>query len=129
MIKALTVTMIVFGALGILIGLSNIMVPQLGAQLYGFEEAPDSVMWVAAMAGSSYLAAGIWVIAAARDPVRHINWVKFVITKSWLFTVVTGYAIIKGYVSFSQVGAMLILFVIFAVLFLAFYPWRGKEST
>jgi hypothetical protein len=54
--------------------------------------------------------------------------VKFEITKSLLFTAVTAYSIIQGFVSFSQVGALLILFAIFAVLFLVFYPWRVKES-
>ena len=129
MIKALSIVMIVFGAIGILAGLSNIIVPDQGAKLYGFGEAPDYVRWIAALGGASFLAAGIWVIVAAQDPIRHINWVKFLVTKSWLFTVVTAYTIIRGYVSFSQVGSLLILFAVFAVLFLVFYPWRVKEST
>jgi len=55
--------------------------------------------------------------------------VKFVITKSLLFAVVTAYSLIQGYVKFSQVGGMFILFVIFAVLFFVFYPWRAKASS
>ncbi len=129
MIKALRITMIVFGAIGILVGLSDMIVPDLGAKLLGFGAAPDYVIWIVAMLGANYLAGGIWVIAASRDPIRHINWVKFVITKSLLFTVVTAYAIIQGYVNFSQVGALLIGFAIFSILFLVFYPWRVKEST
>ncbi len=129
MLKALSIVMIVFGAIGILFGLSDIIAPEQGAKLFGFGEAPDYVRWIAAMAGASYVAAGSWVIVAARNPIRHILWVKYLITKSLLFTVVTAYTLIRGYVSFSQVGALLILFAVFAVLFLVFYPWRVKEST
>ena len=128
MIKALKVVMIVFGAIGILAGLSDIIVPEQGAKLYGFGEMADYVRWKLALGGASFVAAGIWVIVASRDPIRHINWVKFEITKSLLFTVVTAYAMARGYVSFSQVGGLLILFAVFAVLFLVFYPWRVKES-
>lgn len=127
MIKALRWTMIIFGVIGILFGLSNIFIPEQGAKMYAFGEIPDYVRWMAGLAGASYLAAGIWVIAAAKDPIYHIYWVKFVITKSLLFAVVTGFAIIKGYVSFSQVGPMFILFIIFAIAFLAFYPWRRAQ--
>ena len=129
MIKALKLVMIVFGAIGILAGLSDIIVPEQVAKLYGFGEIADYVRWILALGGASFVAAGIWVIVASRDPIRHINWVKFEITKSLLFTAVTAYSIIQGYVSFNQVGALLILFAIFAVLFLVFYPWRVKEST
>jgi Ca2+/Na+ antiporter len=129
MIKALRVVMIVFGAIGILAGLSDMIVPDQVAKLYGFGEIADYVRWISALGGASFVAAAIWVIVASRDPIRHINWVKFEITKSLLFTAVTAYSIIQGYVSFSQVGALLILFAIFAVLFLVFYPWRVKVST
>ena len=129
MIMALRVVMIVFGAIGVLAGLGDIIFPVQGAKLYGFGEIADHVRWIMALGGASFVAAGVWVIVASRDPIRHINWVKFEITKSLLFTAVTAYAIIKGYVSFSQVGMLLILFAVFAVLFLVFYPWRVYEST
>jgi hypothetical protein len=129
MLKALSIAMIVFGVIGILVGLTDIIAPDQSSKLFGFGEAPDWVNWLGAMAGASYVAAGVWVIVASRDPIRHILWVKFLVTKSWLFTLVTAYSLIRGYVSFSQVGALLILFAIFAVLFLVFYPWRPKAST
>ena len=128
MLKALSVAMIVFGAIGILFGLGDIIAPDQSSKLFGFAEAPDFVNWVAALGGASYLASGVWVIVASRDPVRHILWVKFLITKSWLFTLVTAYTILRGYVSFSQVGVLLVLFAIFGILFLAFYPWPPKAS-
>ncbi|MGA8848935.1 MAG: hypothetical protein WB564_03825 [Dehalococcoidia bacterium] len=129
MIKALKGTMIAFGVVGIIAGLMNIFLQDQMAKTYGFGQLADYVRWIMALGGASYLAAGIWVIVVSRDPIRHIHWVKFLITKSWLFMVVTAYTIIMGYVSFSQVGVLFVLFIIFAILFLVFYPWRRKESS
>jgi hypothetical protein len=127
MIKALRVVMIVFAVVGILAGLSDIFLPDQGAKMYGFGDIPDYVRWISALGGASFLAAAIWVIVVSRDPIRHIYWVKFLITKSLLFTAVTAYTIIMGYVTFSQVGLLLILFAVFSVLFLVLYPWRSAR--
>ena len=128
MIKVLRILMIVFGAIGVAAGLLDMIVPDQVAQLYGFGEIADPVRWILALGGASFVAAGVWVIIASRGPIRHINWVKFEITKSLLFVVVTAYTMARGYVSFGQVGALLILFAVFALLFLVFYPWRLEES-
>ena len=128
MIRALRVTMIVFGTIGILAGLSWIIIPVQAIEMYGFEQLSDYVRWFMALGGSSFVAAGVWVIIAARDPLRHISWVKFVILKSLLFVAVTAYSIIRGYVDFSQVGVMLIAFTVLAAAFLAFYPWSVVRS-
>ena len=127
MVKSLKVVMIVVGTIGILAGLSNIVIPDQAAKLYGFGQIADYVRWISALGGASFVAAGSWVIVASRDPIRHINWVKFEITKCLLFVAVTAYSIIRGYVDFSQVGMLLILFAVFAVAFLAFYPWRAAR--
>jgi Ca2+/Na+ antiporter len=128
MIKALKVLLIVFGAIGIIAGLSYIFVPDKVAELYDFGEIADSIRWIMAFGGAIFTAAGVWVIIAAQDPIRHINWVKFEITKSSLVVVVTAYSIIQGDVEFSQVGPILILFAVFAVLFLVCYPWPSRRS-
>jgi hypothetical protein len=126
MLMALRVIMIIFGMVGILAGLGDIFLPAQAAKMYGFGEIADYVRWIMALGGASFLAAGIWVIVVSRDPIKHIYWVKFLITKSLFFTAVTAYTIILGYVKFSQVGMLLILFALFSVLFLVFYPWPAK---
>jgi hypothetical protein len=52
--------------------------------------------------------------------------VKFVITLCILAVVADVYSIIKGYVDFSQIPGYIIIDSLFAVLLLAFYPWRAK---
>ena len=129
MIKALKVTMIIWGTIAILAGLQYIIFPEQAAERAGFGQIADYVRWFNAFSGAIFISCGVWVIVASRDPIRHINWVKFEITKTLLVLAVTVYSIIQGYVHFSQIGPILVLFAVFAVAFLALYPWRVKAST
>jgi hypothetical protein len=127
MTTALKVVMIVYGVILILGGLADIVIPDQVAEMYGLGECPGYVKWMAAGMGTILIAAGVWLIAAGRDPLRHIYWVKFVITKSILTVVVTAYSTAQGYVDFSQVMGLIIVDAVFAVAFLALYPWRAAR--
>ena len=80
MIKALKVVMIVFGVLLILMGIINLFMPEQWAEMHGMGGGPSYVKWMAALSGVFVITVGFWVIVAGRDPIRHINWVKFLIT-------------------------------------------------
>ena len=58
MIKALKVTMIIWGAVGILAGLSYIIIPALVADLFSFGQIADHVRWIMAFSGAVFIAAG-----------------------------------------------------------------------
>ena len=96
--------MIVYGVLLILVGLGVLILPDKMAELWRLGEIAGYSKFFLAVAGAIYIAAGVWVAAAGRDPLRHICWVKFAITKCILTVVVNLYAIAQGYVVFSQVG-------------------------
>lgn len=128
MIKALKVLLIIIGVVYILVGLATIIIPDQWAALGGIEEISAYERWLLAVLGASFIAAGVWVIVAWRDPLRHINWVKFVILKSILTVVVGVYLITQDYVDFSQVGPVIILDAVFTVALLALYPWRAARS-
>ena len=115
--------------IAILAGLQYIIFPEQAAARAGFGQIADYVRWFNAFSGAIFIAAGSWVIVASRDPLRNIIWVKFEITKTLLVLAVNVYSIIQGYVTFSQVGPILILFVVFAVALLALYPWRAVRGT
>jgi hypothetical protein len=97
--------------------------------MMGFGEIADFGVYIAGLWGASLLAASIWIIMAGRDPLRHITWVKFVILLSILGLVVQLYSVIQGAVDFSQAGVGIIEDAVFAVAFLAFYPWRAVRSS
>ena len=128
MIKALKVTMIVYAVIGLLFGLAYIFVPrQLGA-MFGHEAWPASVAALGVELGVSFVAACIFLIIAARDPLKHILWVKYAIVFAILMLAATLYSIILGYSNFSQAIMDIIIHAVFAAAFLVFYPWRVARS-
>jgi len=128
MIKALKVVMIVFGVIMILLGLLDIFMHDLVTQMYGFGEVASYVNWMGEIIGAMVIAVGVWTIVAGGDPLRHIYWVKFIITMLLLAVVVSAHSILVGYVDFSQIGRAFIFYCIFAVAFLVLYPWRAASS-
>ncbi len=124
MIKGLTVAMIVWAAVGILFGLGFVFAPEQLCSMFGFEKAPTYVPYFLAFIGISYIVAGVFVIIAARNPLKHIMWVQLAIAWSLLDALSALYFIIRGNVNFSQAGMVPIIDVVFVVAFLALYPWR-----
>ena len=129
MIKALKVVMIVFGVIMILLGLLDIFMHDLWAQMYGFGEVAGYVNWMGEIIGAILIAVGVWTIVAGREPLGHIYWLKFVITMLLLAVVVSVHSILVGYVDFSQIGGAIIFDIVFAVAFLVLYPWRAARSS
>lgn len=130
MVKGLKVAMIIWAAIAILVGLAYIFLPNQLSEMGGFEKGPAWVAYVLALLGVCFVATGAFVIvAAARDPLKHIMWVQFSIVVTILIAVVAATAIAQGLVTFSQEGPLLIVNAIFAVVFLALYPWRAKPAS
>jgi hypothetical protein len=128
MIRALKVALILYGAISILLGLLLIVVPQQAASMWGFEGISDIGVYIAALCGISFVAPGVGLIIAGQDPLRHITWVKFAILWAILAVVAGLLSIIRGAADFSQVGTGIILDSVFAVVFLALYPYRAVKS-
>ncbi len=128
MIKGLKVAMIIWAAIAILVGLAYILFPRQLGEMGGFEKGPAWVLYILALLGICYIATGAFVIRAARDPLKHIMWVQFAIAVSILIVVVAAYSIGRGLVTFSQEAATLIINAVFAVAFLALYPWRAAKQ-
>ena len=128
MIKALKVTMIVYAAVGILFGLAYIFIPrQLGA-MFGHEAGPAFVAALAAALGVSFVSACVFLIIAARDPLKHILWVKYVIVFAILSLAAQLYSVILGNIILGQALTPIIIHAVFAAALLVFYPWRAARS-
>jgi len=128
MIRALKVVLIVYGAIGILWGLALILIPRELGDMLGYEHGPEYVVAFLASLGVCLIAPSVFLIAAARDPLRHISWVKFAILWAILIVVVELYSVIQGFVDFSQAGMTIILNAVFAVAFLVLYPYRAARG-
>jgi len=129
MIRALKVTLIVYGVLGILFGLAFIFIPRELGDMFGYAEGPEYVASFLASLGVCLIAPSVFLVAAARDPLRHIYWVKFAILWAILLAVIDLYSVIQGYIDFGQAVTGIILQAIFAAAFLIFYPWRAARSS
>ena len=130
MVKALKVTMIVYALIGILFGLAFIFVPrQVGAML-GYEAGagPASAPAMAVELGVSFVAACIFIIIAAWDPLKHILWVKYAIVFAILMLAAELYSLILGYITLGSALTPIILHAVFAAALLAFYPWRAAKE-
>ena len=129
MTKALKVVLIIYGVVEILFGLGFILFPQKLTEMFGFEKGPDYVQYILALLGFTLIAISVFLIAAARDPLRHISWVKFGIL--WAITGVIGglYAVIRNYVDFGQAGMQIVMDAVLAVALLIFYPWRAVRES
>jgi hypothetical protein len=128
MSTALKVVLIVYGAVLLLMGLFGIILPEQISEMFGVEEVNDNIIYMAMAVSVFSLAVGIWILIAARDLLRNIIWVKFSITVAAFSAVLLAYSSIKGYVEFIQVLPAIILWIIFIVLFLVFYPWREARA-
>lgn len=128
MLKALKVTMIVYGVVEILFGLGFIFFLQEMGKMLGFEKGPDYILYIGALLGLTLIAVSVFLIAAARNPLRHISWVKFAIL--WAITgIIAGlYAVIRNYVDIGQAGMGIICDAVLAVALLIFYPWRKAPA-
>jgi len=125
MTKVLKIALILWGIIHILLGLSFIFIPSQTAAVMGFGKLDSSSIYLGAICGVTFLAAAIWLIIAARDPLSNIMWVKFAILWASLGVVVQLYLVVLGVVGLSQVAYGLVQDFVFAVLFLAFYPYRA----
>jgi uncharacterized membrane protein len=128
MIRALKVVLIVFGVIEILLGLSLVIIPDQAASMAGVSEVSGYLIYTMASLGMCLIAPGVFLIVAARNPLRHINWVKFAIL--WCILGVVGglYSIVGGALDFSHVGMQIIMDAVFALVFLALYPYRMAKG-
>jgi hypothetical protein len=123
MIKTLRVTMIIYALIGIIVGLASIFGPSQFYALFGIEELPGSTAAQALLTGFCFVSFGIFLIVAARDPIKHILWVKYAIAFALLMLVGELYSLNVGYVNLTEALAGIIVHAVFAVALLAFYPW------
>jgi hypothetical protein len=129
MIKGLKIVMIIWGAIGILAGLAHIFSLNQLADWAGIERGPAYMPWLGVQIGVSWIVPCVFVIiAAVRDPLKHIMWVQFAIAEAVLLLAADVYSTIRGFVTFSQVGGSIIIFAVIAVALLALYPWRATKQ-
>lgn len=127
--KALKVITVTLGIILVTEGLLDIAIPEQRLGLMGTGENASYVMAYMTILGATWVAAGIWVVAAGRSPLRHIGSMKFVIALPLLLAFALTYSTIKGYVAFEQVAIDLVVDIAFALVLFVLYPRRAAGNS
>lgn len=113
--KLLRPTLVVIGVVQIALGIV-FLIPDLFANVMGLEHPPGWVNWILAMLAARALGFGYGMLVAARDPRRHITWIRAMIAVQaidWLGTL--GY-LAAGSVTLVNVTTAAFLPVVFVVI-------------
>ncbi len=127
--RNLKAALVLFGAIHMVQGLFLIVDPNELAALLEFTESVEAlalVRYTMALLGSAFIAAGVWFIITALNPLQNINGVRFAIIWAALLLVIQLYTVVQGYIAFSQTWTEISLTAIFTVAFLVFYPYRQR---
>ena len=127
MLRGLKTTMFVFGAILVLEGGLDIALPAQRAAGLGLGECASQSHLAMAVLGATWIAAGVWTLVAARDPLRHLQLVKLALTLSLALLLALLSTVLRGDIPLRQVAVDLGFDALFAVLFLVFYP-RGSAT-
>ena len=127
MIKPLKVIMIIYAISGILLGLAFIIVPSIIGAMLGYDSGPTYIAALTAMLGASFISACIFLLIAAKNPIKHILWVKYAIVFAILSLVAPLYSFLLDHITIIQALAPLITHTVFAIALLVFYPWRTER--
>ena len=96
------------------------------SELQGAEAITPYLIGTKMVLGASLVAVGTFVVSAARDPIRHVLWVRFAIVFALLFTAVSVYLGLFVKAEFSEVLDGIVIHGTFAVSLLVLYP-RGNR--
>lgn len=128
MIRGLRTTMIAYGILGIMTGLAFIFIPRQLGDILGFAKGPDFLSVLCAMLGVSFISSSAFLIAAGKDPLRHISWARFAIVLALLMIAVLLSSFFRGLIDIRQAAMVVPMHAVFAIALLIFYPWRGRTK-
>jgi hypothetical protein len=107
--KGLKIALITYAAIQIVQGLILIIAPQWGGDILGFEKGPAYVQNYLALLGISAIVVGVFLMIAARDPMRNLLWVKYIIVLAVLMLAGNLYSVIRDFVTFSQAGMGIVI--------------------
>jgi hypothetical protein len=99
--------------------------PGPSARLLGLAPAaPGWASWLLVMMGARFLGYGVGMLAAARDPARHVVWIDTMIGVQLVDLVATIGFLAAGDIPFPNVASALVLPVVFIAGLVAWHPRR-----
>lgn len=120
--------MAAYGIMGIMTGLAFIFIPRQLGEILGFAKGPAFLSVLCAMLGVSFISSSVFLIAAGKDPLRHIYWARSAIVLALLMIAVLLSSLFRGLIDIRQAAMVVPMHAVFAIALLVFYPWRGNAK-
>lgn len=128
MIKGLRIAAIVWAVGGILFGLLYVISPEKTVSSAGYETGSIAIPYFLTYLGVAYIAFCVFLIIAAKDPLRNILWIQLAMVWSFLDVLVALIFYLRGDVSLSQAAWAFVTDGIPFVALMVFYPWRKAPA-
>ena len=94
--------MVILGAILCVEGVLDMVFPVQRAAGMGLGQCASQAQLPVALLGATWIAAGAWTIAGARDPLRHLNWVRFTLTLAVMLILALLGAVLRGNVALGR---------------------------
>jgi hypothetical protein len=119
-----------YGIMLIVLGLAGILFPDwLAETFFTVGDITGFSKFAVGLLGAIYIAAGVWLAAAGREPLQDISWVKFVILKIALSVVFVIYALVQSLVEANAMNiTFLVVDFIWGLAFIIAYPWWKSRT-
>ncbi|MBV9946748.1 MAG: hypothetical protein JOZ69_07870 [Myxococcales bacterium] len=93
----------------------------------GMEDCASHARLPMEILGSTWLVLGVWTLIASREPLAHLNWVRFAVSFPFVLLFALLASALKGDVPLRLVAPDLGFNVLFVVLFIVFFPRRRER--
>lgn len=125
--RLLRATLVFIAVVQFVLGAAFLFAPQSTVQILGLSATPGWANWLFGQMAARFIAFGIGMLVAARDPLRAAPWIWLMILVQAIDWVVTVKYLAAGAVSLSQVSTAPYLPVLFIALLLVAMP-RAKRD-
>lgn len=119
-------TLIIIGIVQLVLG-GIFLIPGLFQQMIGLDEAPEWVNWIFAMLGARALGFAYGMFVAAREPARHMAWIRAMIGVQAIDWVGTIAYLVSGTVTLAQVTTAAFLPIVFIAILIRHVPRSGQS--
>jgi hypothetical protein len=129
--RALKVLLFLYGLIFVVDGLFFIFLQNQTADFLKMDRFSDTTSFFVMQLGAVYIAIGVWLIIAGRNPLKHLHWIKFIFTMLPIGIAAIIYAYVKDYIGLGVLGPMTALDVIIVICLVILYPRsgvKGKEN-
>ena len=120
--RPLQITLVFIGVVQMVLGLAFALVPTQFSAMLGLAAAPTWVYWMFAMFSARAFGFAYGMFLAARDPIKHVAWIRAMIGVQAIDWLATTYYVLTGAVTLAQVTTASFLPIIFIALLVGFYP-------